>query len=490
MAPSLQNMPEGTGLFDLAPSQDETKDGFHNSMVLVSCVVVLMSLLPGLVVVISKVDVLPSVRRSVMTCARPCLTLGSVVVCAAAMAAALLYTIVFSFPDCVWYGGLALLFVFTRYLVWFGCSSRMFPGLFEGKFKGKDKSCEVPQSSVGFRIIPVQVPAGVGILGAAAAICYEFVLVDAFGAAASELLYVVLIAASAAAAIWNGAVTALCIALSAAAFITVLTLVRAFVIWKVSAAFCYVTALVGAFLLASAVAYAFVEVWQQTAAARGCHTAFWAKATPRVDVGDTPNTMLTASPRCGLWLGNLDKVGKEEEGEKEKYEEKEEVPLVRTLCSSCPVFLRTLSGRTVVMIVADCSTSELLQRIEEVMRVPQQHWYCHVNGSPLPHSSAPHGLQRDCTVVMCARLKGGAPTIPGEWFCQVCQRGGCWPARTHCFRCCCKKGEKTFRGPPRERQALGRAPPAQGTASCPTERRPAGGSLPITNFLNRLYWRL
>ena len=145
VAPSLQNMPEGTGLFDLAPSQDETKDGFHNSMVLVSCVVVLMSLLPGLVVVISKVDVLPPVRRSVMTCARPCLTLGSVVVCAAAMAAALLYTIVFSFPDCVWYGGLgpfwsgpallaALLFVFTRYLVWFGCSSRMFPGLCEGKF--------------------------------------------------------------------------------------------------------------------------------------------------------------------------------------------------------------------------------------------------------------------------------------------------------------------------------------------------------------------
>ena len=182
--------------------------------------------------------------------------------------------------------------------------------------------------------------------------------------------------------------------------------------------------------------------------------------------------MITASPRCGLWLGNLDKVGKEEEGEKEKDEEKEEVPLVRTLCSSCPVFLRTLSGRTVVMTVADCSTSELLQRIEEVTQIPQQHWYCHVNGSPLPQGSPPHGLHRDCTVVMCARLKGGAPTIPGEWFCQVCQRGGCWPARTHCFRCGCKKGEKTFRGPPRERQALGRAPPVQGTASCPTERRP------------------
>ena len=36
--------------------------------------------------------------------------------------------------------------------------------------------------------------------------------------------------------------------------------------------------------------FAFVELWQQAAAARGCHFAFWAKATPRVDVGDTPIT--------------------------------------------------------------------------------------------------------------------------------------------------------------------------------------------------------
>ena len=191
-----------------------------------------------------------------------------------------------------------------------------------------------------------------------------------------------------------------------------------------------------------------------------------------------------------MWLGNLDKVGKGKEGDKEKDEEKEEeVSLVRTLCSSCPVFLRTLTGRTVVMTVADCSTSELLRRIEEVSQIPQQHWYCHVNGSPLSPGTAPHGLHRDCTIVMCARLKGGAPTIPGEWFCQVCQRGGCWPARTHCFRCGCKKGEKTFRGPPRERQAFGRAPPAQGTASCPTERRPApsqGFKKPPNNKLAQL----
>ena len=220
------------------------------------------------------------------------------------------------------------------------------------------------------------------------------------------------------------------------------------------------------------------EVRQQAAAALAtttpsprtrCHTAFWVKASPRVDVGDTPDSAVKVPPpgSC-LWLGNLDKVGKEGEREKERGKEKGEVPSQFAL----PV-LRTLSGRTVVMTVADCSTCELLQRIEDATQIPQQNWYCHVNGSPLPQGRAPHGLHRDCTVVMCARLKGGAPTIPGEWFCQVCQRGGCWPARTHCFRCGCKKGEKTFRGPLRERQALGRAPPSQGTASCPTERRPA-----------------
>ena len=199
-----------------------------------------------------------------------------------------------------------------------------------------------------------------------------------------------------------------------------------------------------------------------------------------MDVGDTPNIMGSASSsRCGLWLGNLTNVGEEErEKEKEKDEEKEEVSPVRTVCSSFPVFLRTLSGRTVVMTAVDNSTSDLLRRIEEVTQIPQHHRYCHVSGSPLSHDSAPHILHRDCTIVMCARLKGGAPTIPGEWFCHVCQRGGCWPARTHCFRCGCRKGEKTFRAPLRERQASGRAPPAQGTASCPTERRPA----PVQGF--------
>ena len=113
-----------------------------------------------------------------------------------------------------------------------------------------------------------------------------------------------------------------------------------------------------------------------------------------------------------MWLGNVDRVGKGKgkgkEGNEEEEEEKEEVG---TVCSSFPVFLRTLTGRTVVLTAVNnsISISDLLQRIEEVTQIPHHHWYCHVNGSPVSHDSAPHILHRDCTIVMCARLKGGAP---------------------------------------------------------------------------------
>ena len=133
--------------------------------------------------------------------------------------------------------------------------------------RGKEKVARSSQSSVGFRFIPVQVAAGVGIVGAeasellkvmlsddlsAAAIRCELVLVGAFVilvvAAASELLNSVLLAALSAAAlfftvttvgafvIWVGAAASellnagMCTALSAAALFTEITLVVAFVI--------------------------------------------------------------------------------------------------------------------------------------------------------------------------------------------------------------------------------------------------------------------
>ena len=130
------------------------------------------------------------------------------------------------------------------------------------------------------------------------------------------------------------------------------------------------------------------EVRQQAAAARGCHVALFPKASPRLEVGCQSSSsrfvFVAWKPRCG-W----------ERREREKEKEKEEREVSRCLpvhasCSSCPIFLRTLSGRTVAMDVADCTTHELLQHIEKVTRVPQQHWYCRVNGSPLPDGNANH----------------------------------------------------------------------------------------------------
>ena len=88
-----------------------------------------------------------------------------------------------------------------------------------------------------------------------------------------------------------------------------------------------------------------------------------------------------------------------------------------------------------------------------------------------------HGLQRECTVTMCARLKGGGPVIPWEWFCQVCG---------------CEKGDQVFKGAPpkgpqRERQAVGRSPP-QGSSRYPTERRPSppqGSRKPVHGKLSQ-----
>ena len=120
VARSLQNMSEGTAFFDLAPSQDQAKDVFRSSMVLVSCLV-LMSVLPGIVVVVSKVDVLPSVRRSVMTSAAFLVDIG-------------LFCGLCSYDCCRdALHHCLLLFVFTRYLVWFGCFFRLLPGPSEEK---------------------------------------------------------------------------------------------------------------------------------------------------------------------------------------------------------------------------------------------------------------------------------------------------------------------------------------------------------------------
>ena len=101
-----------------------------------------------------------------------------------------------------------------------------------------------------------------------------------------------------------------------------------------------------------------------------------------------------------------------------------------------PVFIRSLTGRTLKLLIsphADVLT--LLSMVEGLVHIPRHLWYVRANGKPLPDLSMPHGLLRDDVITMHGRLVGGAPPprVPGEWFCRVCQRGGCWPARSYLF---------------------------------------------------------
>ena len=198
-----------------------------------------------------------------------------------------------------------------------------------------------------------------------------------------------------------------------------------------------------------------------------------ASATPRVDV-DAVMTGLGES----LWLENTKSHGgrkeKEEEEGKESSKEKKDPGCI-------PVFIRSLTGRTLKLLISphdDVLT--LLSMVEGLVHIPRHLWYVRANGKPLPDLSMPHGLLRDDVVTMHGRLAGGAPPprVPGEWFCQVCQRGGCWPATSSCFRCGCPRKDSEAMStphvePPRERQFLGRAPAPARNSGCPTERRPS-----------------
>ena len=172
----------------------------------------------------------------------------------------------------------------------------------------------------------------------------------------------------------------------------------------------------------------------------GPRCAFQENASPRLDVAEAPIGVLSGPVDQHLWLGTLGKV-EEREGERKETEELAHTSRDHTSVSSCPIFLRTLTSRTVVMDVGGyAKTPDFLRRVEVVTGVPQCHWYCRVNGTALPEGNAARGPQRDSIVMVSARLLGGA-SVPDEWFCQVCERGWCRPARLDCFRCGCKQGE-------------------------------------------------
>ena len=84
------------------------------------------------------------------------------------------------------------------------------------------------------------------------------------------------------------------------------------------------------------------------------------------------------------------------------------------------------------------------------------------------------GVVRDTQLHMCSYLRGGVgmgrqPQILGQWACQSCGMGGCWPTRQSCYRCGApRQGGIGGQRPPRESHCSGQ-PSNQGLPINPTK---------------------
>ena len=83
-----------------------------------------------------------------------------------------------------------------------------------------------------------------------------------------------------------------------------------------------------------------------------------------------------------LWLENMES----HEGKNEQEEEEGKESLKEKKDPGCfPVFIRSLTGRTLKLLIsphADVLT--LLSMVEGLVHIPRHHWYVRANGKPLP----------------------------------------------------------------------------------------------------------
>ena len=187
-----------------------------------------------------------------------------------------------------------------------------------------------------------------------------------------------------------------------------------------------------------------------------------AEATPRVDVGEVSMTLVSRGER-------------------------------QNKPASFQVFARVDGKTLVVQVWEDMLVSELRALIACRLHASPDQCYVTKGGKLLSLLSSVRevGLVKGSTVELNARGVGGA--VPGEWYCNHCQRGGCWPARLHCFRCGMargdggsgKGGKAKGKGatPPRETSYPGRSPlPAARTqAGKGWSSKPSGeNSIPVS----------
>ena len=177
------------------------------------------------------------------------------------------------------------------------------------------------------------------------------------------------------------------------------------------------------------------------------HFALMAKAeaTPRVDVGEVSKTLSISR------------------GERQNRP------------AGYQVFARVDGKTLVIQVWEDMLISDLRALIACRLHASPDQCYVTKGGKLLSLMSSVHevGLVKGSTVELHARGVGGG-SVPGEWYCNHCQRGGCWPARSHCFRCGLprsevgsgKSGKAKGKGgtPPRETSYPGKSSPTAARA--------------------------
>ena len=187
-----------------------------------------------------------------------------------------------------------------------------------------------------------------------------------------------------------------------------------------------------------------------------------AEATPRVDVGEVSMTLVSRGER-------------------------------QNKPASFQVFARVDGKTLVVQVWEDMLISDLRALVACRLHASPDQCYVTKGGKLLSLLSSVHevGLVKGSTVELHARGVGGA--VPGEWYCNHCQRGGCWLARSHCFRCGMAWGDGGFgkggktkgKGgtPPRETSYPGKSSPtaARTQAGKGWSSKPSGeNSIPVS----------
>ena len=185
----------------------------------------------------------------------------------------------------------------------------------------------------------------------------------------------------------------------------------------------------------------------------------------RVDAGTRPHFALMAkaeaTPR--LDVGEVSKTLSVSRGERQ------------TRPAGYQVFVRVDGKTLVIQVWEDMLISDLRALVACRLHASPDQCYVTKGGKLLSLMSSVRevGLVKGSMVELHARGVGGG-SVPGEWYCSHCQRGGCWPARSHCFRCGLprsevgsgKNGKAKGKGgtPPRETSYPGKSSPTAARA--------------------------